>query len=632
MKESSFIDQNKEKWVEFETMFKNNDKDPEKLSELFIEVTNDLSYARSNYPHRSIKVYLNNLANGVFTKLYKNRFGGKRNILKFWKESLPKVMYESRKSLYFAFIIFASAFLIGIFSSMNDDSFARHMLGSSYINMTEEFIAEGDPMKVYKQMEQFEMFSYIALNNLIVSFRVFILGAMFAIGTVGALISEGIRIGAFQHFFIERGLFQESFLTIWMHGAPEISSIILAGAAGMTLGSGIIFPETYARGEAFLKGARRGIMIMLGIIPILVFAALIEGFVTRYTELNDVIRAVIIASNFAIIIYYFGIYPYRKYHNNKEYKAFEDKIPESPKKEIDFDIVRSSGEIYTDVFRIFGRHLSKLLKWSSLIAIPYVLSVMFLPDEGINQILSNMAHYGNAFTGSISVATHKVYELFNYTEHPMLYAINSLFFTFIATMTLYHFMKYVRRPKRLEGENMNLGDFMIKNAYRVAIFSYAYNLIFFVPVWLALCSLVFVLPCILLFIFISVYENRNPIFALTRGFRMIGSGYGLMIGYSMMILLIDFVMILLLNSGIVKYLFEMILSGFDIGEEIYSNIILGSSAFVTCLCLGTLLGSYLYAAGLFYFTSDEKLNATSLRIRVQKIGKTRKAYGLPTED
>ena len=66
MRETGFIKQNKEKWKEFEKTLNYKDKDPDKLNNLFIQITDDLSYSRTFYPNRSVRVYLNNLAQQIF--------------------------------------------------------------------------------------------------------------------------------------------------------------------------------------------------------------------------------------------------------------------------------------------------------------------------------------------------------------------------------------------------------------------------------------------------------------------------------------------------------------------------------------------------------------------------------------
>ncbi|HNB49578.1 MAG TPA: hypothetical protein PK332_09450, partial [Chitinophagales bacterium] len=59
MKESKFIEQNQKKWAEFEEMQNNKHKDNNHYSKLFIQITDDLSYARTFYSNRSVRLYLN---------------------------------------------------------------------------------------------------------------------------------------------------------------------------------------------------------------------------------------------------------------------------------------------------------------------------------------------------------------------------------------------------------------------------------------------------------------------------------------------------------------------------------------------------------------------------------------------
>ena len=71
MRETSFIKQNKKKWKEFEKTMETAEPDPEKLNELYVKITDDLSYSRTFYPNRSVRVYLNNLAQQIFHTIYK---------------------------------------------------------------------------------------------------------------------------------------------------------------------------------------------------------------------------------------------------------------------------------------------------------------------------------------------------------------------------------------------------------------------------------------------------------------------------------------------------------------------------------------------------------------------------------
>src|SRR4026207_789371 len=116
MRETSFIKQNKEKWAEMESILPQGKKNPDKLSDLFVQVTNDLSYSRTFYPNRIVRVYLNNLAQRIFLDVYKNKKERRGKFLQFWKEELPLLVYRSRKEFLLSFTIFLLSVSIGIFS------------------------------------------------------------------------------------------------------------------------------------------------------------------------------------------------------------------------------------------------------------------------------------------------------------------------------------------------------------------------------------------------------------------------------------------------------------------------------------------------------------------------------------
>ena len=291
MRETSFIQQNEKKWKEFEQILAGERNAPEKLNDLFIQVTDDLSYARTFYPNRSVRVYLNGLAQRIFFKIYKGKTSKRSRIVAFWLDELPLLLYQARFDLLYTFLFFVLAMAIGMLSCAAEPEFLRTILGDSYVEMTNENIASGDPMAVYKERGEFNMFLGITLNNLLVALITFLFGVFYGIGTIGSLLFNGIMLGSFQYFFIDKGLFQESFLAVWMHGAFEISSIVIAGAAGITMGKGLVFPGTLSRMRSFQLSAHRGMSIMIGTVPLFILAGFIESFMTRYTDAPDGLRA-----------------------------------------------------------------------------------------------------------------------------------------------------------------------------------------------------------------------------------------------------------------------------------------------------------------------------------------------------
>ncbi|HRE52803.1 MAG TPA: stage II sporulation protein M [Flavitalea sp.] len=308
MREGLFIKKNIEKWKGYQYQ---PSTDPDEMAQEFTELVNDLGYAKTFYPHSKVTQYLNELASRTYLGIYQNKKEERSRIWRFWKTELPLVVRAHHRELLYAFLLFVSFAVMAAFSAAQDQQFVRGILGDGYIEMTERNIAKGDPFGVYKSANQWQMFLTIALNNIKVSFMVFIGGLLLNIGTVWMLFDNGMMLGAFQSYFFLQGLGWESVLVVWIHGALEISSIIIAGGAGFILGNSILFPGTYKRIDSLKKGARDGLKLMIGLIPVFIAAAFLEGFITRYSTMPKPLSISILVLSFGFIIWYFILYPIR---------------------------------------------------------------------------------------------------------------------------------------------------------------------------------------------------------------------------------------------------------------------------------------------------------------------------------
>jgi len=203
-------------------------------------------------------------------------------------------------------------------SQMLDPEFCRIILGDNYVDMTLQNIANGEPMAVYNGEVEDTMFGRITLNNVKVSFITFVFGVFTSLGTGFVLFENGVMLGSFQTFFVQHDLLWQSALAVWLHGTLEISAIIVAGAAGIAMGNGWLFPGTYPRLTSFRHGARRGLRIVVGTVPVFIVAGFIESFFTRHTEWPDWLRLGIILSSLTFVIYYFILLPKKKNNEHRE--------------------------------------------------------------------------------------------------------------------------------------------------------------------------------------------------------------------------------------------------------------------------------------------------------------------------
>ena len=311
MREVAFIKQNKEKWLDFEqAIFGKSIKNPDEMASLYIHLVNDLSYAQTYYPKSKTVVYLNYLASQIYQKIYKTKREEKNRFVYFYKTEVPLLVYQYKRYLLYAFVLFFACVGIGVISAKYDDNFVRLILGDYYVNMTLDNIKDGNPVAVYKSGSNWGSFIGITLNNLFVGLKCYIYGIFGGIGTFVVLIQNCIMLGSFQYFFYQQGVFWESVQGIWIHGSMEIFAIVIEAAAGFILGASILFPRTFSRLNSFKIGFKDSLKIFLGTVPFTIAAGILEGFVTRYSlEMPNWLNVFIILSTLSLISFYFLIYP-----------------------------------------------------------------------------------------------------------------------------------------------------------------------------------------------------------------------------------------------------------------------------------------------------------------------------------
>lgn len=308
MREGQFIRKNIEKWKQYQYQKPSN---PDEMADQFTELVNDLGYSKTFFPNSKVTQYLNGLASRIYLGIYQNKKEDGSRIFKFWKTELPLTIRKNHRVLLYALLLFLGFVLMAVFSTIQDQTFVRGVLGDGYVEMTEDNIAKGDPFGVYKDPDRLRMFLSIALNNIKVSFMVFVGGFLVSAGTIWMLFENGMMLGSFQTFFFTKGLGWDSILVVWIHGTLEISAIIIAGGAGMVVGNSILFPKTFSRLDSLKRGTRDGLKLMIGLIPVFIAAAFLEGFITRYSTMPKALSISILVSSLFFMVWYFIIYPIR---------------------------------------------------------------------------------------------------------------------------------------------------------------------------------------------------------------------------------------------------------------------------------------------------------------------------------
>lgn len=601
MKETRFIAQNKEKWQESENLVQHDIKDPDKLSNLFTQVIDDLSYSRTYYPNRSVRVYLNKIARQYFSIIYGHRSDRKSGFTDFWTDEVPQIVIHCKRELFISLLFFLAAMAIGVFSSIKDPHFANSILGDSYVAMSNENIQKGDPMAVYKKANEVEMFLGITINNLMVAFRTYVLGVFLAIGTLAMLLYNGIMVGCFQYFFAERGLFLESALTIWLHGTLEISSIVLAGGAGLTLGRGLVFPGTLSRLQAFQISAIRSLKLMVGITPVFVIAAIIESFVTRYTNMPDSIKMFLILVSATFIVGYFVVYPWWQSKKGFSQPLKEVRLAPSLTEPLSFTKLKNNAEILKDTFHFYTRNANGFLSWILVISLAQSGIIQYLRHTDADVLVYVTDGWLLELITNMFFATK--------TDTPLFILMNSV----CVSLILYRVMALLDVEFRRTVFKLN-----IKSLLQVwVLVALMYGLIYLGTAGIIL--LVTLIGLLLLMAFSQLTTRSNIGAGVAKGWSL-GLSTRQLIEFQAMMLILSFSFLMVLSAPLVLMYSSIMSWNFALTDTWGRTALKFLETFVKVVSFNLILPILSVATGFLYFTLDEVNTAKFLKEAIARMG------------
>src|SRR5437667_5169432 len=113
-----------------------------------------------------------------------------------------------------------------------------------------------------------------------VSFAAFAMGISAGIGTIWMMIINGMLIGVIGAATWQAGMALQLWSFVAPHGVLELPAIFIAGGAGLEIARGMLFPGLLPRRESLAQAGGRAARLVLGIVPMLIVAGIIEGFVS----------------------------------------------------------------------------------------------------------------------------------------------------------------------------------------------------------------------------------------------------------------------------------------------------------------------------------------------------------------
>lgn len=241
---------------------------------LYRQVASDLSTLRQDPTARAYTELVNQLLARAHHIIYSSRRKGFLKIFYFLRDDYPALIQRRFRYVLLSLIILLAGGTLGTVLTLARPQFMRHMLGPRMVDTIEhhkmwtESIVGVEP----------EASGAIMTNNITVCFIAFAGGIVFGLLTILSMFYNGLLLGVVGVACQQHGMALNLWSFVAPHGSLELPSIVLAGAAGLRLGRGVVFPGLYRWRDSIVLAGAEATRIVAGVIPLLVIAGTLEGF------------------------------------------------------------------------------------------------------------------------------------------------------------------------------------------------------------------------------------------------------------------------------------------------------------------------------------------------------------------
>jgi len=288
MRERVFVARRQAGWERLEALLARAAKDGvrrwpaadlRELALLYRAVTSDLAAAKSRAYGAPLVAYLNRLTARAYAVVYAEASpGGWSRVASFFTTIFPREVRRSWPTIAATSALFVAAWLTAYWQVSRDVTNVYAFLPASQIPAITRSLHDSN--FAFDRAFAPAMSTAIITNNIQVALLAFAGGMTLGILTLWEILNNGLMVGGLGALFASRGFGTDFWATIAPHGVIELTSIQIAGAAGILLAQALIAPGRKRRGDALRDNARRASVLMIGVAGLLVVAGLIEGFVT----------------------------------------------------------------------------------------------------------------------------------------------------------------------------------------------------------------------------------------------------------------------------------------------------------------------------------------------------------------
>jgi uncharacterized membrane protein SpoIIM required for sporulation len=304
-----FVDEHEPGWTGLRSLLDEAGTKPERLGparlrrlgSLYRAAAADLAFARRAYPHDPVTRRLERLVIDARQVVYSDA-GPRRSLRWFLSRGYWQRVRERPWALGAALLMLFGPMVLAAVWAIDDPAAAIGVVPGQFQGAADP---GGGPASL-SGGDQAALSSEIFTNNIRVTFLAIAGGILGGLGTAAVTIFNGGFIGAIIGLTIENGSSGRLLRLVLPHGVLELSCIAVAACAGLRIGWALVEPGTLKRGESLRREARPAMELVLGTMPWLVLAGLVEGFVTGDLGL---VGAVVVGGGLGLV--YWGLVIWR---------------------------------------------------------------------------------------------------------------------------------------------------------------------------------------------------------------------------------------------------------------------------------------------------------------------------------
>jgi uncharacterized membrane protein SpoIIM required for sporulation len=271
----------------------------QELGRLYRQIAADLATVREDAGSVRFAAYLNQLLARAHNTIYSAHRPASSGLWYFFRTTFPQTFRENAAYCLVALLLFSGGGIVGAALTVRDPDFKLKLLGSEMVDTIDRHEMWTHSIVGVKPLAS----SRIMTNNMGVAFMTFAAGITGGLGTIYLMVFNGLLIGVIGTACGMAGMSLPLWSFVAPHGALELPAIFIAGGAGLRLGQGLLFPGFLPRRHSLALAGREAVKLVLGCIPILIIAGIVEAFISP-TDLAISMKFSLAAALFALLTLY----------------------------------------------------------------------------------------------------------------------------------------------------------------------------------------------------------------------------------------------------------------------------------------------------------------------------------------